>query len=117
MRRGSDFAGECVVAGEPSAIPGASGIVDVELILAQVKAKLDPVVAPGLGGGDGGLKVVIDLTSQCVAVQAPLLGRSSPAVEIEGRGSRANRALDAENILHVEAETGGSDRAIIAPET
>src|SRR4029077_4183101 len=103
--------------GEPATVARATRIVNVELIFAQVETNFAQVFSPDLGGGDAGLKIVIDLASQRVAVQTPLLSRSRPAVEIEGRRSRAHRALDTENVLHTDAQTWRRDLAIIAPET
>ena len=69
MRGGSDLAGEAVIAGEPAAVAGAAGIVDIELVLAQIHAELHQVIAPDLGGGEARLKVVVDLAAQRVAVE------------------------------------------------
>src|SRR5262249_537998 len=108
-----DFTGERVVTGEPAAIAGPAGIVDVELVLAQIPSELNQMVAQDPASRDAGLEIVIDLRAQRVAVETIL----APAVDVERRGGRAYRWLDAEHTLDVEAQAGRNDVAVVAPES
>jgi hypothetical protein len=57
------------------------------------------------------LEVVVDLAPQCIALETVL----APAADVECGRSRSYRALNAEDILHVDAKAGRNDVDVVAP--
>src|SRR2546427_11221843 len=80
--------------------------------LFRSESKFDQVTAPDFCGRSAGLKIVVDLAAQRVAVETVL----SPAADVKRWRRGTNGSLNTEHALHVDAEARRDDRAVVAPE-